>query len=303
VQLVVAELEVLAGQRDVGGGLHPARVVQHEVIGRERPVERPRQIGPPDAKLEMAAHRVEDQRRHHERQPERQRRPAPAQRIPAPSQHRRPDRHRGRDPDQIDEAEHRQRGRGPQRLVVDRPREVAAERIVGEHGRIAVEAQERPDQRHDRDREGEQTTPPAPADRDRGEHASGRGIDHRGERQQREEPEPGREAAVADPQRVGDRDDQRQDQQRGRDRTRGRAQAQQGGRVGGPPPDGHQAVSDVDGGQRRRQPEREAEVVAEDVEQRDEGQDDGQRGQQGRPDQGAQAVAGARFVDGSAGGP
>ena len=298
MQLVVAEFEILGGQRLVGARLRALHVVHDEVIRRERAIERLRQVGAGDPELQPAARRVQDDRRDQQRRRGGERPGPPAAWIPPAPEGGDGDRHGGPDPDQVDQPEHRQRRGWAQRLVVDRPREVAAERIVSEHRRIAVQAKQRPEQRGDRERKRNQAA--APRQRQRGQHAGGRGVQHGGDGQQDEEPEAHREAAVPDAQRIGQRQTKRDHQKRRRHAAGEPAPAQQRGGVGGPAAHLDQAAPDVDGGQGRRQTEREAEVVAEDVEERNEAEDGGQDGQEGRPDQRPQAETGTGFVDGSA---
>ena len=302
MKLVVAELEVLGGQRDVRPGLGALRVVQDEMIGRHRAIENALEIGARDPELQATAHRVQRDRRREEGHGDRSRAGMPATRVPSSTQRRRRDCDRGSDPDEVHQPEREQGHRRPQRFVVDRAREVAAERIVGEHRWIAVQAQEGPEQRHDRDGEGERPAPARPRNGQRREDAGGRRVCDGRQRQQREEAEPGGEAAVADAQRIGDRDQERQRQHCRGGAPGDPAKARQGGAVGGPAPDGHQTVPHVDRGQGGGEPQREAEVVSEHVEERDELQRNRQNREQDRPDERAKAKARSQFVDGSTGG-
>ncbi len=162
LQLGVAKLQVLALQRQLGARSRGGGVVDDEVLAGQGLIQLAREIGAGDVVTQPAADRdTAPSRRPAAASAAAMRRPAASPRVapatrppPAPTRWRWPPTP-GWPPGKAATATV-----GPQRLVVDRAREVSEEGVEREHRRIPVEPQQRPDHRQHRQREGQQA--PAP---------------------------------------------------------------------------------------------------------------------------------------------
>ena len=291
-QLLVTELQVLDLQRPLGAALGAGHGVDDEVRGGLGLTQLARQVFVRDVEPEPAPESVEDDRSYEQRERRGAGPPVPAPRVPATPDRRQRQQDPGGGPDRGGDPEQHQRQRRAQRLVVDRAREISAERVEGKHRRIAVEAQQRPEDGNDRQREGEQTPAAGSGRRQSRQHPRRRGVKGAAERQQREEGEADRQAAVADAQGVAEAEQQRQQQRRRRgDRRFAEDAGQLTARRRPPqrrPRARHHPLTDVDPGQGDAEPDREGEVVAEEVVEGNEVERQRQQRQQAAPDERAE---------------